>query len=75
MKKQNQHSLATYASALIDALERRHISLPPDEIADAAVALLDTYHRDEQTDTLSHRLQTEPSPMSRKRKPNTEGTA
>ena len=67
--KQTQHSLATWAGALVDALERRYITLPPDEIADAAVALFDTYHRVERTDTLSHRLQTEPMPITRKIKP------
>jgi hypothetical protein len=41
----------------------------PDAWTDSVPKRLGDYHRDEQPDTLSHRLQTEPRPISRKIKP------
>ena len=72
MKNHTNYTLADYCRALREAADDQGRDLSPEDLAAAAVAL---YAGDEQTDTLSHRLQTEPSPMSRKRKPNTKGTA
>jgi hypothetical protein len=59
-------TLADCCRALRQAVDRQHVQLSAEDLAAAAVAL---YAGVEQPDTLSHRLQTEPRPITRKIKP------
>ena len=66
MKNHTNYTLADYCRALREAADDQGRDLSPEDLAAAAVAL---YAGDEQPDTLSHRLQTEPMPITRKIKP------